>query len=40
MSKLSNLGFATHSMGGGHDLSMLRRAVVFELDTSLIKSAP
>jgi len=25
-------GFANHSMGGGHDLSMLRRAVVFELD--------
>jgi len=28
-----NAGFANHSMGGGHDLSMLRRAVVFELNS-------
>ena len=27
-------GFASHSMGGGHDLGMLRRAVVFDLDVN------
>jgi hypothetical protein len=28
-------GVADHSMGGGHDMAMLKRAVVFDLDTEV-----